>query len=128
MRMSGLKLRKSVFFYTLAIGTFLVLLPSWARAQENTSGSSLNKSRQFAAIAHNPAAHQFVLFGGINSGLDGGGVGLISTILGSGAEQDGKNKVQLCVRSLALKRPWPMTVRGGKSCYSEALISIAPEP
>ncbi len=75
MRMSGLKLRKSVFFYTLAIGTFLVLLPSWARAQENTSGSSLNKSRQFAAIAHNPAAHQFVLFGGINSGLDGGGGG-----------------------------------------------------
>jgi hypothetical protein len=60
--------------YSFVIGALLVTLPSLASAQANDEKRP-NISREFAAIAHNTATHQFILFGGVNNGPNGGGQG-----------------------------------------------------
>ncbi len=59
----GRRLRVPAVFYSLAIGAFLAVLMPQARAQAQGNGSSFY-GRQFAALAHNTIAHQFVMFGG----------------------------------------------------------------
>ena len=60
--------------YSFVIGALLMTLPSLAGAQANYEKRP-NISREFAAIAHNSADHQFILFGGVNNGPEGGGQG-----------------------------------------------------
>src|SRR5262249_46989185 len=60
--------------YGFVIGALLVVLSPRASAQANEEKRP-NMSRLFAAIAHNTAAHQFILFGGVNNGPEGGGQG-----------------------------------------------------
>jgi Galactose oxidase, central domain len=60
--------------YSFVIGALAVVLPPRASAQAE-DGKRPNRSREFAAIAHNTATHQFILFGGVNNGPEGGGQG-----------------------------------------------------
>lgn len=53
--------------YSFVIGTLAVVLSPRASAQA-ADGKRPNRSREFAAIAHNTATHQFILFGGVNNG------------------------------------------------------------
>lgn len=60
--------------YSFVIGALAVVLSPRASAQAE-DGKRPNRSREFAAIAHNTATRQFILFGGINNGPEGGGQG-----------------------------------------------------
>jgi hypothetical protein len=64
----------SYCLYSLVIAAFLVPLAPPADAQADEEKRP-NRSREFAAIAHNTTTQQFILFGGINNGPEGGGQG-----------------------------------------------------
>ncbi len=57
------RLRTSSLFYSLVVGALIMASAAQLRAQGEKSESS-PMGRQFAALAHNTIAHQFVLFGG----------------------------------------------------------------
>src|SRR5205807_7533654 len=75
--MAGLERRFliSAISYSFVMGALLVALSPRVRSQGNKDGSPLSRSRQFSAMAHDTVAHQFILFGGINNGPNGGGSG-----------------------------------------------------